>query len=317
VITHQEIAANQYRQDTNGRLICADCLKHFDFDPNMIDGFRIEKKLGQGAFGAVYKAIDLKTNTTIALKTIRPQLVSSEKDVARFFREAETGQKLVHESVTQVYGAGENNGHYYISMEYIEGNEVSKLIGQYGRLDVGYAMRVALQISSALQHAFERGIVHRDIKPENIMVTSACVAKLVDFGLAKSFTEAGQSGLTAPGEGMGTLAYMPPEQLDNALNADQRSDIYSLGATLYHMLSGKRPFEEKTTRSFIMKILNHMPAPLRSVNPTVPKELEDIVNKAMSKEPNDRYQKPEELESELRSLFEKLAAEFTSRSGEF
>jgi serine/threonine-protein kinase len=316
-ITHLEIQQNKYRQDTNGRLICADCLKHFDFDPNMVEGFRIEKKLGQGAFGAVYKATDLQTNQQVALKTIRPQLVSSEKDVARFFREADTGRQLVHPNITGVYKAGESKGHYFISMEYIQGNEVSKLIDQYGRLDVGYAMRVTLQIASALQHAFEKGIVHRDIKPENIMVTEACQAKLVDFGLAKSFTQAGQSGLTAPGEGMGTLAYMPPEQLDNALNADQRSDIYSLGATLYHMLSGKRPFEEKTTRSFIMKILNHMPPPLRQVNPTVPPELEDIVNKAMSKEPDDRYQAPSEMEQDLKRLFEKLAAEFAARSGEF
>jgi eukaryotic-like serine/threonine-protein kinase len=110
---------------------------------------------------------------------------------------------------------------------------------------------------------------------------------------------------------------MPPEQLDNALNADQRSDIYSLGATLYHMLSGKRPFEEKTTRSFIMKILNHMPPPLRQANPTVPPELEEICNKAMAKEPDDRYQKPEEMEQDLQRLFEKLAAEFAQRSGEF
>jgi predicted Ser/Thr protein kinase len=308
-ITQQEIAQNRYRQDTNGRLICADCLKHFDFDPNMVDGYQIQKKLGQGAFGAVFKALQLKDQKIVALKTIKPQLVSSERDVQRFFREAETGGKLVHPSITAVYNAGESKGTHFIAMEYIDGREVSKLIEEYGRLDVGYAMRVTIQISSALQHAYEKGIVHRDIKPENIMVSKDGVAKLVDFGLAKSFTQAGQSGLTAPGEGMGTLAYMPPEQLDNALNADQRSDIYSLGATLYHMLTGQRPFNEKTTRSFIMKILNAMPAPIRTLNPQVPQELEDIISRAMAKKPEDRYQKAGDMEADLRNLFQKLAAQ--------
>jgi eukaryotic-like serine/threonine-protein kinase len=283
----------------------------------MVDGYVIEKKLGQGAFGAVFKALALKDNNKIiALKTIRPQLVSSERDVQRFFRESDTGRQLVHPNITQIFDAGESKGVYFIAMEYIDGREVSKLIEEYGRLDVGYSMRVIIQIANALQHAFERGIVHRDIKPDNIMVNTQGVAKLVDFGLAKSFTQAGQSGLTAPGEGMGTLAYMPPEQLDNALNADQRSDIYSLGATLYHMLSGSRPFNEKTTRSFIMKILNSMPAPIRSLNPAVPQALEDIITRAMGKKPEDRYQTPKEMEAELRALFQQLAAAHASRSAE-
>ncbi len=316
VITPQELQAQQYRQDTNGRLVCATCVKQFDFDPNMVEGFQIQKKLGQGAFGAVFLARQLSSGRVVALKTIRPQHVSNEKDVQRFFREAETGRQLVHPNITQIYDAGESKGVYYIAMEFIDGSEASKLIEQFGRLDVGYSMRVTIQIANALQHAYERGIVHRDIKPENIMVTQSCVAKLVDFGLAKSFAQAGQSGLTAPGEGMGTLAYMPPEQLDNALNADQRSDIYSLGATLYHMLTGQRPFNEKTTRSFIMKILNQMPPPLRQVNPAVPAEIEDIVSRAMAKKPEDRYQQPKEMEGELTALFQKLAQEFASRSGE-
>ena len=316
VVSNEDIQHNRYRQDTNGRLVCAECLKQFDFEPNLVEGYRIEKKLGQGAFGSVYKALKLSNNAVVALKTIKPQLVSNEKDVQRFFREAETGRQLVHPNITGIYDAGESNGLYFIAMEYIEGSEISKLIETYGRLDVGYTMRVMIQITNALQHAYSRGIVHRDIKPENIMVTAQAQAKLVDFGLAKSFTEAGQSGLTAPGEGMGTLAYMPPEQLDNALNADQRSDIYSLGATLYHMLSGNRPFNEKTTRSFIMKILHHMPPPLRQVNPSVPQELEDIINRAMAKSPDDRYQTPEEMETDLVNLFQRLAAEYASRSGE-
>ena len=312
-ITPTEMRDGRCRQDTNGRLVCAECLTQLvDFDPNLIEGYLLEKKLGQGAFGSVYKAVHKQTNAVVAVKTIRPQLVSSERDIARFLREAETGRQLVHPHILRIHDAGECNGSHYIAMEYIPGREVSKLIQEYGRLDVGYTMRIGIQISNALQHAFEKGIVHRDIKPDNIMVVQeprkGVIAKLVDFGLAKCFTEAGTSGLTAPGEGMGTLAYMPPEQLDNALNADQRSDIYALGATLYHMLAGQRPFNEKTTRSFIMKILHHKPDPLRKHNPQAPQELEDIVTRAMAKKPEDRYQAPKDLEHDLVTLFKQLAA---------
>ena len=311
-LTPQELQSGRFRQDTNGRIVCAACLAQFDFDPNMVEGYSIEKKLGQGAFGAVFKALQARTGQLVALKTIKPALVSNEKDIQRFFREAETGSKLVHPGIARIYDAGNSNGTYFIAMEYIEGQELAKLIEQYTKLDVGYTLRIGLQMSNALQHAFEQGIVHRDIKPENILVSAAGVAKLVDFGLAKNFQEAGKSGLTAPGEGMGTLAYMPPEQLDNALMADQRSDIYSLGATLYHCLAGRRPFNEKTTRQFILKILNQMPVSLREANPAVPPEVQKIIERAMAKKPEERYQTPRELEADLKAIFDKLAAEFAA-----
>ena len=308
-----EVMQGLVRQDTNGRLICGDCLKQFDFEPNLVDGFTISKKLGQGAFGAVYKAAQSATGRIVALKTIKPQLVSNEKDIKRFFREAEMGAKLVHPNITAVFDAGESKGTYFIAMEYVEGRELTKLIEQYGKLDIGYALRIAIQVADALTTFYSNGIVHRDIKPDNILVTPQAQAKLVDFGLAKSFEGAGQSGLTEQGEGMGTLAYMPPEQLDNALNADQRADIYSLGASMYHMLAGRRPFEEKTTRSFILKILNQMPPALRTVNPAVPQAVQDIVERAMAKKPEERFQNPKEFYDALVAIFNKLAAQFAAQ----
>jgi serine/threonine-protein kinase len=279
----------------------------------MVDGFTIQKKLGQGAFGAVFKATQTATGRIVALKTIKPQLVSNEKDIKRFFREAEMGAKLVHPNITAVYDAGESKGVYFIAMEYIEGRELTKLIEQYGKLDLGYSLRIIIQVADALTTFFANTVVHRDIKPDNILVTAQGQAKLVDFGLAKSFEGAGQSGLTEQGEGMGTLAYMPPEQLDNALNADQRADIYSLGATLYHCLSGRRPFEEKTTRAFILKILNQMPPPLRTINPQVPQAVQDIVERAMAKKPEERFQNPKEFYDALVAIFNKLAAAYAAQ----
>jgi eukaryotic-like serine/threonine-protein kinase len=306
-----ELSQGRFSRDPQGRLVCSDCVGKIVEDPHMIEGYVIESKVGQGAFGAVFKAVQQQTGQVVALKTVRPQLVQNERDIARFFREAKAGAALVHPNIISIYDAGESRGCYYIAMEYVEGKEVAKLIEEYGQINIGYALRVGIQIANALQHAYERSIVHRDIKPENILVTAQGQAKLVDFGLAKNFQSAGVSGLTAPGEGMGTLAYMPPEQLDNALMADQRSDIYSLGASLYHMLTGKRPFNEKTTRKFIMKILNKMPEPIRDHNSNVPSGLEEIIEKAMSKEPEDRYHVPEELEKDLKGLFEQMARNYS------
>ncbi|MEZ6188828.1 MAG: FHA domain-containing serine/threonine-protein kinase [Planctomycetota bacterium] len=288
-------------------------------DPDRFPGFRLQRKLGQGAFGEVFQAIETQHNRVVALKVVNAQLVRNPKDIQRFLREAETGQSLNHPNVLKIYSAGESRGAYYIAMEFIPGKEVSELIKTYGRLDVGYVLRLAIQLASGLQHAYEQGIVHRDIKPDNVMVLQhpqhGAVAKLVDFGLAKCFTDDDGGGLTEQGEGMGTLAYMPPEQLDNALNADQRSDIYSLGATIFHMLSGQRPFAEKTTRSFIKKILQSAPPSLCTLNPQVPRELDEIIQRAMSKSPDDRYQTPQELQDDLLALFRRLAAEHASRSG--
>lgn len=308
-----EFTQGRVRQDVSGRLICVACMNKMDFDPHMIDGYVIESKLGQGAFGAVFRARQTNSGLVVALKTVRPQLIQNDKDLARFKREASAGATLVHPNIIRVYDNDECNGIHYIAMEFVDGREVAKLIEQYGRIDTGYTLRVGIQIANALQHAFERSIVHRDIKPENVLVTPQGHAKLVDFGLAKNFQSSGVSGLTAPGEGMGTLAYMPPEQLDNALMADQRSDIYSLGASLYHMLCGKRPFNEKTTRQFIMKILNKMPPPVNELNPAVPPELAAILERAMAKEPEERFATPQEFEHALKGVYDQLARAYNQR----
>ncbi len=289
-----------------GTFSCPQCWGAFDFQPDLIRGYRIERKLGSGAFGSVYRALMESTGIIVAIKTIRPEFVGNEKDLKRFFREAETTKELQHNNIMAVHDYGVDGDTCYIAMEFIDGKALHDVISERKHLDVSLSTSVGLQIADALAHAFEKSIVHRDIKPENILLSKSGEAKLVDFGLAKCFRTSGQSGLTAFGEGMGTLAYMPPEQIDNALMADQRSDIYSLGASIYHMLSGRRPFEEKTTRSFIMKILKENPPQLRGLNPDVPAELEAVIEKAMAKEPKDRFQKPSEMKKKLETILRGL-----------
>lgn len=286
--------------------LCPQCWGAFDFEPEMVMGYRIDRKLGAGSFGSVFRATSTTDGAVVALKTIRPEFVGNEKDLKRFFREAETTQVLQHDNIMKIYDFGVSGETCYIAMEFIDGKALHDIIAERGQMDVREAVAITSQIADGLQHAFERGVVHRDVKPENVLINTANVAKLVDFGLAKCFRTSGQSGLTAFGEGLGTLAYMPPEQIDNALMADQRADVYSLGASLYHMLSGRRPYEEKTTRSFIMKILKSAPPPIQSLNGQIPDSVVAVIDKAMAKEPDGRFKTPGDFKQALDQILPTL-----------
>ncbi len=298
-----ELSLSDLAQDGKDGL-CLTCRKAAQLS-FVIPGYTIERMLGKGAFGAVYLGKRQEDDLSVALKIVKHDTIRNEADVKRFFREAESARKLVHPSIVQVYDSGEAEGYYFIAMEWVDGKSIAQHIQARGALTVRDTLRLGVQLTDALQHAYTRSIVHRDIKPDNILVHRDGIPKIVDFGLAKSFDQSGISGLTAPGAGMGTLAYMPPEQLDNALNADQRSDIYSLGATFYHMLAGRRPFEERTTRNFILKILRESPTPLRELNPKVPASLSHLVARAMAKKPEDRYRVPAEMQADLIKIFER------------
>ncbi|OUT67243.1 MAG: hypothetical protein CBB70_09115 [Planctomycetaceae bacterium TMED10] len=272
------------------------------WSPNMVAGYHINGKLGEGSVGTVFSAIRISDKKKVALKIIDPTYISKESGAKRFYRAVNICKDITHPNVIRIYDAGDSEGVYFIAMEYIGGKEVGAIINQYGHVSVPTTLQIGIQITAALQYAYERSFVHRDIKPRNIMVNRRGIAKLVDFGLAKRLYRPMQSVITAPGEAVGTLAYMPPEQIDNAIKADHRSDIYSLGATMYHMLTGKHPFSEGTFAEFVSAIMERVPERVDSLSRSIPSDLADIIERAMHKDPDSRYQTPAHFCNDLRTL---------------
>ncbi len=281
---------------------------HFveDFDPIHIEGFEFQRKLGEGTIGTVFLAKQQLMGKLVAVKIMNPECALDPRKMQIFMREAMAGGQLDHANLIKIYDAAEVAGIPYIVMEYVDGTNLFDILSSHGVLHARDALHIAIQIASALEHAFERKLVHRDIKPSNIIVTSAGIAKLTDFGLAKNFESAGTSGLTHQGAGKGTLHYMPPEQVSNAISADQRADIYSLAATIYHLVTGHYPREGKNLPDFIMKILKQDVPEAMTVNPNVPKVVSDVLAKAMQRDINARYQVPSEFHAALRHAWTSL-----------
>ncbi|MCX7702821.1 MAG: serine/threonine-protein kinase [Planctomycetota bacterium] len=272
----------------------------------VIGGYKIIERLGVGGMGTVYKAIQVSMGRVVAFKVLNITSYDTDRAIKEFLREARTGASLNHPNIVTFYDCGCDKGVYYIAMEFIEGVPLDKILEEKGAFDVSLALEIAIQVTDALSYMYSKGIIHRDVKPSNIMLTRQRVAKLTDFGLAKQFVRSGLTGYTKMGEGKGTLEYMPPEQISDALHCDQRADIYAIGATLYDMLTGKPPFSGESIRHLIESVERRHPTPIRKLNPNVPDYVCFIVEKCMRKRPEERYQYPDELLRDLRSAQKRL-----------
>jgi len=266
--------------------------------------YKIIEELGQGGMGVVYKAHDTKLKRGVALKFLPQELTHIAELKERFMREAQAAAALNHPNICTVYEFDETEEKTFISMAFIEGQSLKKKIEQ-GPLELDDAMRLAIQTAEGLQEAHNKGVVHRDIKSANIMVDERSQAKIMDFGLARM---TGTTLLTQEGMAMGTIAYMSPEQARGEA-VDFRTDIWSFGVVLYEMFSGQLPFRGDHEQAVVYSILNEKPKPITDLRSEIPMSIEQVIDKAMEKNPEKRYQNFDEMLDDLRSISEGIVPE--------
>jgi hypothetical protein len=258
--------------------------------------YRVVRLLGVGGMGAVYEAEHRVMQRPVALKVIKRAYTASPAAVERFRREVRAAARLSHPNVVATTDAEDAGETHFLVMEYVEGTDLGRLVQERGPLPVDRACDYIRQAALGLQHAFEQSMVHRDLKPHNLMLTPDGRVKILDFGLARFASEAAEAaGLTSTGIVLGTVDYIAPEQADNAHQADIRSDIYSLGCTLYHLLAGQPPFPTGTSLQKVMAHVEKKPQLLTELRPDLPEELMPVLERMMAKNPMDRYQTPAEV----------------------
>ncbi len=270
--------------------------------------FVLRKKLGQGGMGTVYLGHQVSLDRPCAVKVMARELAQKPGFVERFLREARAMARIDHPHVVRCYAVGEEKGHHYVAMELIEGRSMQDWLNQIGTFPVPDAVLTTLVAAEALDHAHALKMIHRDIKPDNLLVTNKGEIKVADLGLAKATDE--EMSMTQSGAGLGTPHYMPPEQARNAKHVDHRCDIYALGCTLYHFVTGALPFSGETIVDLITNKEQGKFKPARRINSEVPERLDLMIDKAMAKDPAHRYQSMREFIQDLESL--QIAAESLS-----
>ena len=300
-------AASPTRLAIERGLLSADSARDLETDawiqslPRQLDNYQLVRLLGRGGMAVVFEAQDVSLGKVVALKVLLPEFSSSESYLSRFHREARIAAKLTHPNTVQVFAAGEAKGIEYLIMEFVDGETLSTVIKNRRRIPEPEALDMIVGITGALEEAGDMGIVHRDIKPANIMISKWGVPKLADFGIAKEFGDITdrrlQVSLTLGV--VGTPHYMSPEQAKGARHLDFRSDIYSLGITLYHIVVGELPFEGDTPQEAMVRVISEVPRPPRSAYSGLTDQTAAVIGKMMAKDPDNRYQSYEELRADL------------------
>ncbi|MBE3100384.1 MAG: protein kinase, partial [Planctomycetes bacterium] len=257
--------------------------------------YQIIEELGRGGMGRVYKVLDKEVHAKIALKLIRPEIAADRATIERFRHELKTAREISHKNICRMYDLGRDGGTYYLTMEYVSGQDLKSMIAMSGQLGIGTAISITKQICDGLEEAHRLGIIHRDLKPQNIQIDKGGHAKIMDFGIARSLMA---KGLTGAGVVIGTPQYMSPEQVE-AKEVDARSDIYSLGIILYEMVTGRVPFDGDTPLSVAMKHKLELPRDPRELNATIPADVDRLILKCLEKDRDKRYQSAADLRVDL------------------
>jgi serine/threonine-protein kinase len=277
--------------------VCEDCREELKRQPQPVPGYEMIKLLGRGGMGCVMLARDEKTGRSVAIKTLLPEVAVTEISLRRFMREIQVAAALEHPNIVRFLESGTNNGSVYLVTEFVEGSDAARLAdANGGRLPFKQAIDIVAQALDALAYAHTKGYIHRDIKESNILISGTApnyVAKLTDFGLAKSFTQSGMSGITMAGDMAGTFAYMPPEQIRDFRNVRPTSDIYAIGMTAYSLLAGDTALDlgsHNDIAGTVKAIFEGKVIPLRQRAADVPQQVAEVIERALAKDPDNRWQ---------------------------
>jgi len=292
--------------EENLTFICEECREELKQRPQPVPGYEMIKLLGRGGMGCVMLARDESNGQAVAIKTLLPEVAVADKSLKRFMREIDVAAALDHPNIVRFVKSGTHNGAVYLVTEFVEGSDAAKLAdAQGGRLPFRDAIQIISQSLDALAYAHERGYIHRDIKESNILVSGATpnlTAKLTDFGLARSFTATGMSGITMAGDMAGTFAYMPPEQIRDFRNVKPTADIYALGMTAYSLFAGDIALDLGPSGDIagtVRAIFEGQLIPLRSRAPEIPAQIAEIIERALVRDPAHRWQTAKAMRTAL------------------